>query len=197
MFNRQQLCQQFKLQRQSLSYETQQVAAEQLTQPLIANHIFQSAKHIAAYMAFNGEISPALIIEIALQQNKTIYLPALADNDQLIFVRYHPDELLALNRYQIIEPIARADNIISAEKLDLVLMPLVAVDNSGNRLGMGKGYYDRTFAFLQHQQRPTKPCLVGLAYEWQIVSDLSAENWDIKLDLIATNEGISTCITGS
>ena len=82
------------------------------------------------------------------------------------------------------------EKVIQPEKLELVLVPLVAFDKQGNRLGMGSGYYDSTFAFLQNQKRPTKPYLLGLAYEWQCCDSTFTEAWDIKLDAVATENTI-------
>jgi 5-formyltetrahydrofolate cyclo-ligase len=69
-------------------------------------------------------------------------------------------------------------------------MPLVAFDKQHNRLGMGKGYYDRTFEFLKHHTSDSKPFLVGLGYQMQQVECLSTEAHDIPLDMIVTEKGI-------
>ncbi len=72
--------------------------------------------------------------------------------------------------------------------MDLVLIPLVGFDADGNRLGMGAGFYDRTFAFLQQNKRPTKPYLLGIAYEIQKIDQIIAETWDVRLDGIVTEK---------
>jgi 5-formyltetrahydrofolate cyclo-ligase len=71
--------------------------------------------------------------------------------------------------------------------LDLVLTPLVGFDHKGNRLGMGGGYYDRSFAFLLRRQNWKKPRLVGLAYDFQQLDKLPAKNWDVPLTAVATD----------
>jgi 5-formyltetrahydrofolate cyclo-ligase len=71
--------------------------------------------------------------------------------------------------------------------LSLVLLPLVAFDSEGNRLGMGKGYYDRTFAFLRRSVRQ-RPALLGLAHECQKVDELEIAWWDVPLDGVVTDE---------
>ena len=93
-----------------------------------------------------------------------------------------------MNRYNILEPELKNAELIAAENLDLVLVPLVAFDLSGNRLGMGAGFYDTTFSFLNNIKRPSKPYLLGLAYEWQKLATLEKENWDITLDAVITDQ---------
>jgi 5-formyltetrahydrofolate cyclo-ligase len=72
----------------------------------------------------------------------------------------------------------------------LVLLPLVAFDATGNRLGMGGGYYDRSFAFKKSLPPASKPILVGIAHQLQKVAALSVEHWDIVMDTIATNRAL-------
>ncbi len=73
-----------------------------------------------------------------------------------------------------------------AQELDLVFLPLVAFDRVGHRVGMGGGYYDRTFAFVQQMHH--KPILIGLAYEMQQVDGLPFCTWDIPLDGVLTEK---------
>ena len=74
--------------------------------------------------------------------------------------------------------------------LDLVLVPLVAFDDRGNRLGMGGGYYDQTFAFLSQRQHYRRPTLLGVAYEFQRLVALPVQAWDIPLDGVATEKRV-------
>ena len=75
-------------------------------------------------------------------------------------------------------------------ELDLILAPLVGFDTHGNRLGMGGGYYDRTFAYLKHRLHWQKPRLIGLAYELQRVADLANHAWDVPLQSVVTEQHI-------
>ena len=82
---------------------------------------------------------------------------------------------------------------MAPQDLDLVLVPLTAFDRSGRRLGMGGGYYDRSFAFLGEVVRPAQPLLVGIGYAFQEVATLPAQDWDIALDFIATDKELIDC----
>ena len=103
----------------------------------------------------------------------------------MLFMRYTGTELLRPNRWGIKEPILKLQHCLKPEQLDLVLLPLVAFDMEGHRLGMGKGYYDRAFAF--RCQTTGKPFLLGLAHECQLSGQLlPVAAWDVDLDAVAT-----------
>ena len=161
----------------------------------ICTHLLQWAasvpgRRIAAYIAFRGEpdLMPALRQMHVLQ--KMVHLPVLRP-DGIEFCRWQPGDPMRRNRFGIPEP---ADTpVCPAKELDLVLMPLVAFSNSGIRLGMGGGYYDRAFSFRQ-AVNVRKPVLTGVAYRLQRLETLSdqAEPWDVPLDSVLTECGLRT-----
>ena len=121
---------------------------------------------------------------------KKTYLPVLHPilHNRLWFVPFDRNTKLVRNIYKIEEP-----PIIKAPRrppwaLDLVLLPLVAFDADGNRMGMGGGYYDRTFSFKSRRQSIPGPKLIGLAHELQRVDRLPVENWDIPLAGIISDQ---------
>jgi 5-formyltetrahydrofolate cyclo-ligase len=109
----------------------------------------------------------------------------------LDFASYQRDDPLHLNRYNILEP--ENKNILSPENLDLVIVPLLGFDLQGHRLGMGGGYYDRTFAFLSGKQ-PTKPILIGLGFADQQINSLPSDSWDVPLAGVLTEEKLNLII---
>ena len=94
---------------------------------------------------------------------------------------------LRRNRFGIPEPRFDARHVIDPRTLDMVLMPLVAFDFSGERLGSGAGYYDRAFAFARARRRPR---LIGLAYRWQGVESLERAPWDVPMHAVVTDAGV-------
>lgn len=102
---------------------------------------------------------------------------------QLIFSKYTPETQLTLNRYNISEPKNSVE--ILPEKLDLVILPLVGFDGSGYRLGMGGGYYDRTFATISE-----RPFLLGLGFEAQHLPELPHDDWDVRLNAVLTEKQV-------
>jgi 5-formyltetrahydrofolate cyclo-ligase len=193
--NNQQLRQHLRTQRTQLSALEQNTSSSQLALQIIQNKVFLASQHIAFYLATNGEIDLSLILQTAWQQNKNCYLPILTPEKKLLFAPYSFNDELIFNRYKILEP-KNQDNFIAPEQLDLVLVPVVACDQQGNRLGMGAGYYDRTFAFLNTTPRPAKPFLLGVAYEWQRVEKIKNEVWDVKLNSVVTEKRVTACPTG-
>ena len=100
-------------------------------------------------------------------------------------MEYQHGDTLIPNLYNIPEPIVSSSNILPSKELDLVVIPLVAFDNDGHRLGMGAGYYDRTFEFIRHNTESNTK-LVGIAYEFQHVEEVKTDEWDVPLNQVAT-----------
>ena len=141
----------------------------------------------AAYHACRGEpeLAPALL---ALHRAEhAVHLPVLAGL-ALQFCRWRPGARMRPNRYGIPEPLE--GTICPAEQLDWVLLPLVAFSPSGGRLGMGGGYYDRTFAFCLQKTVAERPRLVGVAYGLQQVDTVPMAPWDVPLDGVVTEGGL-------
>ncbi|GGK84236.1 5-formyltetrahydrofolate cyclo-ligase [Amphritea balenae] len=149
---------------------------------------FRRSKNIALYLANDGEISPEQVIHYCRQLGKQCYLPVLhpIKHNRLWFVEYNSDTQLRKNIYKIDEPPLIKAPRRPAWALDLVLLPLVAFDEEGGRLGMGGGYYDRTFSFKQGWRKGRGTQLIGLAHDLQKVEQLKTESWDIPLEGVAT-----------
>lgn len=156
------------------------------------NRVYKNSRHIAVYMAADGELDLTPLMYHAWRMGKTIYLPVLngPHAQSLFFAEYNEGDVLGLNRYRIPEPMIAAKARVKAQQLDMVLTPLVAFDEHGNRLGMGAGYYDRTFAFLKHRHHWFRPHLIGVAYSFQQVEQLEYQGWDVPLHAVATEQRI-------
>ncbi|MFB3087409.1 MAG: 5-formyltetrahydrofolate cyclo-ligase, partial [Acidiferrobacterales bacterium] len=101
-----------------------------------------------------------------------------------------PGTVLVANHFGILEPAAGRRDLVRAQKLDLILLPLVGFDPRGNRLGVGAGFYDRTLAILRHRKHWRKPHLIGLAHDLQRIDQLDSDPWDIALQAIVTDEQV-------
>jgi len=95
---------------------------------------------------------------------------------------------MQINQFGIAEPMVSPRYYLRADALDLLLVPLVAFDVNGNRLGMGGGFYDRTLAYLKRRQHWCRPYLLGIAHDFQRVESLKRADWDIPLQAILTNK---------
>lgn len=170
--------------RDQLSVSDKQQKSRQIISLIRESEVFKAAQSVAFYHAIRGEANPA-----ELEKNtreKQFYLPiiSLDESQGLQFAPINRNTKYRNNKFSIPEPIVESNKLISAKTIDLVIMPLLGFDNQGNRLGMGGGYYDRCFAFKKTQV--AKPALMGFAYDFQQVNSLTAEPWDIGLDMIAT-----------
>lgn len=168
-----------------LPLRLQQSFSSRIAIRVLQSHDFRVATSIAFYSASFGEVSTKLLLSYALSHQKACYLPVL-QNNKLVFAKVTASSILQPNRFGILEPSLKSEKIISPQALDLVLMPLVAFDSQCNRLGMGGGFYDRTFHFKQSAH--AKPKLVGLAYEFQHVEQVPSSNLDVFLDSVVTEK---------
>ena len=187
------LRQQIREKRRSRSDTEREHAAFLLCERIASSKLFVQIKHIAFYLSSDGEMNLNLLIQHAWQQGKSCYLPVLAEPNtkKLWFVPYTPETKLKNNRFGIPEPIhSHSTRLRKTLSLDLILMPLVAFDEQGNRIGMGGGFYDRTLAFLRQRHKWHKPNLLGIAYDFQKQEQIEIKPWDIPLQAVATEKSL-------
>jgi len=177
--------------RNQLTDLEQSTHAYGLANQVCRQQAFLRSNRLACYLANDGEIDPEYIIRSAWNLRKQVYLPVLSPfQNKLYFAPYLPGMAMRLNRFSIWEPACNPAKWLNARQLDLILLPLVAFDESGNRLGMGGGFYDRSLAFRNSRAGSLRPKLIGLAHELQREQQLAANSWDIALDMIATEERV-------
>lgn len=188
---RAQLRRTLRQQRRSLTPVAQRRAAAALYRQLAQHPLFRRARHIALYLANDGEIDPHLLIAAAHARGKRVYLPVLKSwpRTSMVFQRIGAHEKLATNRFGIPEPQRDSKRQRKVWALDLVLLPLVGFDRHGGRLGMGGGFYDRSLAYRAQRKNWHKPTLLGLAHGCQQVDRLAMASWDIPLDATVTDDG--------
>ncbi|WP_245792351.1 5-formyltetrahydrofolate cyclo-ligase [Teredinibacter waterburyi] len=175
---------QLRAERRALSVSQQAASSLSLLAQLRRQRVIQNANTIALYFACDGEISPHLFARWALRHNKILCFPCVNACQQMVFRRFMGANKLIRNRFNILQP-HPSGAAVPAANIDVVLMPLVGFDRSGNRLGMGGGFYDRYFAYKRRRPH-ARPYLIGLAHSLQEIESLEGENWDIPLDAIAT-----------
>jgi 5-formyltetrahydrofolate cyclo-ligase len=172
--------------RRALSYKEQTDAARRLFKRVAPSKLFRFSRRIAFSVARGGEIDPALLLLEAQRRRKKCYLPVMSKvgEPRLGFRLYKKGQKLVRNSLGIPEPARKYR--CKPFALSLVLLPLVAFDAACNRMGMGKGFYDRTFAFIRRSVRQ-RPILLGLAHECQRVDNLEVAPWDVPLDGVVTD----------
>ncbi len=189
--SRQALRRQLRQTRRKLSPTQQRRAALDLYRQLAQHPIFRRARHIALYLPNDGEIDPRPLLQEAQRRGKATYLPVVNawPPTRMVFQRIMPKQRLKPNRFGIAEPAFHPARQRRIWTLDLVLMPLVGFDESGGRLGMGGGFYDRSLAYRSRRKNCHKPTLLGLAHECQKVDRLPLASWDVRLQATVTDDG--------
>jgi len=180
--------------RHTLSNEQQAQSSKNIIARLYRLPKFLKAQHLAYYRSFDGEVDLALL---GKDESKTWFLPITSDTrrswerQRLIFQPDLKEAPMLTNQYGIQEPLPDPKLELKPPMLDIVLMPLVGFDRLGNRLGMGNGYYDRTFGRRNCIWR--RPLLIGIAHAEQECENLMSQPWDIPLDWIVTGSETIDC----
>jgi 5-formyltetrahydrofolate cyclo-ligase len=138
---------------------------------------------VASYRPVGGEADPAPLEQAALSAGCRIALPHVTSRAAPIrFLAINPAAELVPGPFGLANPASDAPEVAP----DIVLVPLVAFDAAGHRLGQGAGHYDRALAALPHAWR------LGVAWSVQQVDLLAADTWDVPLHAIATEQGLVT-----
>lgn len=181
---RQDLRRQLRQRRRDIAAPARIAAAESLATQLLALPFAAHSGHVAGYWAMDGEIA---LHRWQMQLPATqIYCLPILHGQLLRFAPWRPGQPIISNRYGIPEPDIHPDDALPAEAMTLVVTPLVGFDADGRRLGMGGGWYDRSFAFRQNLAAP--PWLVGVGFAAQQVPRLPVQPWDVAVDAICTEQ---------
>jgi 5-formyltetrahydrofolate cyclo-ligase len=153
---------------------------------LIGTDWFQAAHHVMLYQAIRGEVGTDLIVHAALAAGKQLCLPRVEGDGEMHARSWDgKPESLVKGPFGIGEPAGWAP-IIEPQQIDLIVVPGIAFDAEGYRLGWGGGYYDRYLATVRAFGRAH---LVGIGYAFQVVEQLPREPHDVPLDAVATDRG--------
>lgn len=172
--------------RDSLSAEEREAKGRQIARLLERLREFQEAESILAYASFKSEVPTGDIIHLVLEQGKRVLLPVVEpEGRRLIPVEVRGLEELAPGYAGIPEPRQGARNPALLEEVELILVPGVAFDLQGHRLGYGKGFYDRFLANLKSSLSK-----IGLAYELQILERLPVRDHDLPMTAVVTEKRV-------
>ena len=158
---------------------------------LVQSSYFKEAESILFYYPHKNEIDLIDVIKYALLQNKKVLLPQVGQVDNVLNLHEikNMDEDVEEGPYGIVQPKEKG-LVFSPQDVDVFLIPGIAFDVFGVRLGYGYGYYDRLL-----QKVTKKICKIGVAYQWQIIGGVPREKYDVVMDFILTEEGIMRCKT--
>jgi len=170
--------------RDALSIETRKAKDENIRRRLLTLPEFTKARAILFYASFRSEVDTMQLLQRSLLEGKTVVLPRVdTSSTSLVLYSIRSMEDLAPGCNGILEPLLNEDRSLNDAGIDLMIIPGVAFDEHCNRLGYGKGFYDR---LLSRKNAPA----VALAYEEQILESIPADAHDIKMDKIITDTRI-------
>lgn len=158
-------------------------ASRAIQETFIMNGAFEIAGSIALYAPIQWEVDTSSVAVAALKAGKTVAFPVVA-GDNMVLRRIASLDELEPGAFGIPEPPLR-NEAVSPEAFDLIVVPGVAFDLRGNRIGYGKGYYDRLLHPLEGKGR-----LVGFCHDFQLVDSIAGEPHDVRLDLIITEKRV-------
>ena len=166
---------QIREQKRAMTPEQIATASEKLVQMFLGTELYHQAKTIYGYLPYNQEVHTVPLLQQALADGKRVAVPKVYE-DEMKFI-YMTDLTQVAEGYAgIPEPIA--DDPVADDPTALVLMPGMAFDTQGHRIGYGGGFYDRFLA-----EEPNHPT-IALCYDFQMVEDLPTEEFDIPVDCV-------------
>jgi 5-formyltetrahydrofolate cyclo-ligase len=190
--SRDQLRQDMRKRRRSLSPAERRLAAQSFRTIAQRFRMLRPGMHVALYNPYGSEADCAPLIDLARARGCKVYVPRIVScrDSEMQFVAYRSNSPLRLNRHGIGEPRVHSGPLRPINRLDLVVLPVVAVDQRGYRLGSGAGFYDRALQHLREGRGWRKPKLIALAYDLQRIDHLDAHPWDVPVDAILTETGL-------
>ncbi len=183
-------------QRKAMSAAVIKQASLAIQEYVLQSSLWQKARTVGLYMAMEDEVQTDVLVECAWQEEKKLYLPLCRKEayGEMDFVHCTGPEDMSAGSFGIVEPTVMAAQRVGAvlqlkegnPKLDILLVPGVAFDAKGYRVGFGGGYYDR---FLQDILKHGTLC-IGVAFSWQMVLNMTHDAWDIPMHAIVTEKGL-------
>lgn len=169
--------------RRNLSGEKFRSASFLVQQHFLDTEEYRRAHRIALYASIHNEVDTEMVVLAALQSGKKVAFPAVIHNG-LVF--HDVDTLSSLKRgaFGIMEPCSSGKCVV-LEEADIFVLPGVAFDLKGHRIGYGKGYYDKTLHRFEGQGK-----FVGFCYDFQLVDEIAEEPHDVRMDMIITEKRV-------
>ena len=168
--------------RNDLSSKIKKEYDELILKKLIESDIYNKSKKIFTYVSFSSEIDTIKFIKYALNDNKEVYVPKTdKTKKEMVAIRINSLENMDVDNWGILEPKSVDKNKIG-KNFDLILIPGLAFDRKGNRIGYGGGYYDKYLSQIKEENNK-----IVLAYDFQVVDSIKNEAHDIKVNYIITN----------
>ena len=174
----------FRQKRIAIPSDDRAALHKEINRVLLTNAALKRCKTIAAYLNLPSEVNLSEFLSEAQKRGQSICVPVVDATKRVMEFRDLPVDFERQNRTE-------EDRVLLTQKkrklneLDCALIPLLVFDSHGNRIGMGGGYYDKFF-----ENSKTRPLLIGIAYELQKAEKIIPQEWDVRMDMIASEQGL-------
>lgn len=172
--------------RRALTGAARDAAQARIVEALAGLADLRHPARVALYLPTDGEVDLAALHPLLRDRGAEVLVPVVGPDTTMVFRPLTPGVDLVPNRHGVAEPVGDGSTDVGAGDVDVVLVPCVAVDPDGRRLGFGAGYYDRALAGAA-----TAGLRVGVAFDCQVVAAIEVEPWDVPMDLVVTESGVS------
>jgi len=169
--------------RDAMSLEDKKIKDNKIFNKLINNDDFKKAINYFLFVSFRSEIETKTIINYLIDRNKNVFVPKVVGNIMKLYQIKSLEEDLEKGVMGIKEP-KESLKELTDEKLDFILMPGLAFDNLGGRIGYGGGYYDKFLSSLDYLNAVPK---IAIAYKFQVINHIPMNDYDIRVDNIITD----------
>ena len=174
----------YRQKRRAIPSDDRAILHKEITRVLLTSATLKRCETIAAYLNLPSEVNLSEFIRGAQKRGQSVCVPVVDATKRVMEFRDLPVDFERQNR-------TKEDLVLLTQKkrklneLDCALIPLLVFDSHGNRIGMGGGYYDKFF-----ENSKTRPLLIGIAYELQKAEKIIPQEWDVRMDLIASEQGL-------
>jgi 5-formyltetrahydrofolate cyclo-ligase len=170
--------------RRALSAADRRRNSRLIQEKLISRAEYADAHVVALYSPIHNEVEMEGVVDHALSSGKTVLLPAVSRTGGLLFRELTQTSCMHEGKYGILEPCV-SNRVYDPAEADIIVVPGIAFDMKGHRIGYGKGYYDKTLHHLEGQGR-----IIAVCYDFQLVDVIAGEPHDVKIDLVITEKRI-------
>ena len=176
----------YKLMRDSMHRADIMAKSLAVIDRLVGTDVYAQAEWLFPYVSYGSEVDTVSLIETALKHGKKVAVPIHIDprRNRMVFCKIESVKDLSHGHYGILEPVYKEENVVEPNEKTLMIVPGVAFDLNGYRLGQGGGYYDRYLA--EHKRLAN----YGLAYEQQIVDRIMINGYDVRMDGLVTENNV-------
>ena len=175
----------YRQKRIAIESDDRAILHKEINRVLLTNATLKRCKTIAAYLNLPSEVNLSEFINKAQKRGQNVCVPVVDATKRVMEFRDLPADFERQKNQTEEDLVLLTQKKRELKELECALIPLLVFDSHGNRIGMGGGYYDKFF-----ENSKTRPLLIGIAYELQKAKKIIPQEWDVRMDMIASEQGL-------